>query len=40
MVSGGIKDVIDVIFYEIIKEALAKNNSIASSYDLQEYENF
>ena len=38
MVSGGVKEVIDVILYEMIRELAAKKGEGASSYDLQEYE--
>ena len=38
VVSGGVKEVIDVILYEMIRELFAKKGEDASSYNLQEYE--
>lgn len=38
VVSGGVKEVIDVILYEILRESNVKNGEDASTYDLQEYE--
>ena len=35
--SGGVKEVIDVIMYEIIRDTAAQLGDTASSYDLQEY---
>lgn len=38
VVSGGVKEVIDVILYEIIREMNVNNGQDASTYDLKEYE--
>jgi len=38
VVSGGVKEVIDVILYEMIRELSAKKGEGTSSYDLQEYD--
>ena len=40
VVSGGVKEVIDVILYEMIREQTSKKDQNVSSYDLQEYQQF